>query len=100
MFVRRSVRDLLPLCLGSLGFISTALIGCNNQGLNSVQVTPATQAVAVGQTVQFTAVGTYGNSKNLTTQNITSSVTWTSSVPSVATVSSAGIATAVGGGSE
>ena len=93
MFARCSVRGLLLLCLGS------SLVGCNNQGLNSVQVTPATQALAVGQTVQFTAVGTYGNSKNLTTQNITTSVTWASSVPSVATVSASGIATAVGAGS-
>ena len=72
MFARCSVRGLLPLCLGSLGFIGPTLIGCNNQGLNSVQVTPASQALAVGQTVQFTAVGTFGGSKNLTTQNITS----------------------------
>lgn len=98
MFARCSVRGLLPLCLGSLGFIGSTLIGCNNQGLNSVQVTPPTQALAVGQTAQFTATGSYGSSKNLSTQNITSSVTWTSSVPAVATVSAAGIATAVAGG--
>src|SRR5712675_1744178 len=95
MFARRSVRGLLPLCLGSLGFISSTLIGCNNSGLDSVQVTPTTQALAVGQTAQFTAIGTFGNAKNLSTQNITSSVTWASSVPSVATISAAGIATAV-----
>ena len=87
-----SVRGILLLCLGS------TLIGCTNQGLNSVQVTPAAQSLAVGQTVQFTATGTYGSTKNLTTQNITSSVTWTSSVPAVATVSAAGVATAVGAG--
>jgi uncharacterized protein YjdB len=88
----------LPLCLGSLGFIGTTLIGCNNSGLDSVQVTPTTQALTVGQTAQFTATGTFGNAKKTSTQNITSSVTWTSSVPSVATISAAGIATAVGAG--
>src|SRR5438874_860665 len=98
MFARRSVRGLLPLCLGSLGFISSTLIGCNNNGLDSVQVSPTTQALTVGQTAQFTATGTFGNAKNPTTRNITSSVTWTSSVPSVATISAAGIATAVGAG--
>jgi uncharacterized protein YjdB len=98
MFARRSVRGLLPLCLGSLGFISSTLIGCNNSGLDSVQVTPTTQALTVGQTAQFTAIGTFGNAKKPSTQNITSSVTWTSSVPSVATISAAGIATAVGAG--
>src|SRR5437763_12984219 len=95
MFARRSVRGLLPLCLGSLSFIGSTLIGCNNNGLDSVQVTPTSQSLAVGQTAQFTAIGTFGNAKNTTTQNITSSVTWTSSVPAVATVSAAGIATGV-----
>jgi hypothetical protein len=95
MFARCSVRKLLlpclTLCLGSL-------IGCANNGLDSVQVTPATQSLTVGQTVQFTATGTYGNAKHPSTQNITSLVTWTSSVPSVATISAAGIATAVSAG--
>ncbi|HEX4576069.1 MAG TPA: Ig-like domain-containing protein [Edaphobacter sp.] len=61
-------------------------------------MTPTTQALTVGQTAQFTATGTFGNGKNPSTQNITSSVTWTSSVPSVATISAAGIATAFGAG--
>src|SRR5260370_7333113 len=95
MFARCCVRGLLLLCLGSFG---STLIGCANNGLDSVQVTPTTQALVVGQTAQFTATGTFGNAKNSSTQNITSSVTWTSSVPSVATISAAGIATAVGAG--
>ncbi len=95
MFARCCVRGLLLLCLGSFG---STLIGCANNGLDSVQVTPATQALVVGQTAQFTATGTFGNAKNSSTQNITTSVTWTSSVPSVATISAAGIATAVGAG--
>jgi hypothetical protein len=82
----------LLLCLGS------ALVGCSNQGLDSVQVTPAAQSLAVGQTVQFTATGIYGNANHPATQNITSVVTWTSSLPSVATVSSSGLATAVSAG--
>jgi len=76
------------------------LAGCGNpSGLDSVRVTPTTQSVAVGQTAQFTAVGTYGNANHPSTQNITSAVTWTSSTPSVATVSASGIATAVSAGS-
>ena len=75
MFARCCVRGLLLLCLGSFG---STLIGCANNGLDSVQVTPATQALVVGQTAQFTATGTFGNAKNLSTQNITTSVTWTS----------------------
>ena len=34
MFTRCFVRGLLPLCL------ATALVGCSNSGLDSVQVTP------------------------------------------------------------
>ena len=92
MFDRRSVRGLLILCLGS------ALVGCASSGLDSIQVTPATQSVTVGQTAQFTAVGTYGNAKQPSTRNITSTVNWASSTPSVATVSASGVATAVGPG--
>jgi uncharacterized protein YjdB len=93
MFVRRYVQGLLLLCL------SAAVFGCSTSGLDSVQVTPTTQSLTVGQTAQFTVVGTYGNAKHPTTQTITSGVTWTSSAPAVATVSASGVATAVGPGS-
>src|ERR1700722_5457790 len=92
MFARCCVGGLLLLCLGS------SLVGCSSQGLDSIQVTPGTQALAVGQTAQFTATGTYGNAKHPSTQNVTSLVTWTSSAPAVATVNAAGLATAVGAG--
>ena len=93
MIVRRCVTGILLLC------VATALVGCGNpQGLDSVQVSPASQSLAVGQTVQFTATGTYGNANHSSSQNITTSVTWTSSIPSVATVSASGVATAVSAG--
>jgi uncharacterized protein YjdB len=92
MFARRCVLGLSLVCL------ALSLAGCASSDLNSVQVSPANQALTVGQTVQFSAVGTYGNAKHPSTQNITSTVTWTSSVPSVATVNAAGVATAVGAG--
>jgi len=100
MSARCGVRGLLLLCLGftlslCLGF---TLVGCSNTGLDSVQVTPATQALAVGQTAQLKAVGTYGNANHPTAQDITSTVTWSSTVPAVATVSSSGLVTAVGAG--
>jgi uncharacterized protein YjdB len=71
----------------------------NPTGLDSIQVSPATQSLSVGQTAQFTATGTYGNSNHSSTQNITGSVTWSSSTPSVAIVSASGLVTAVGAGS-
>jgi Bacterial Ig-like domain (group 2) len=93
MFAHCCVRGLLLLSLG------TSLVGCSNQGLDSVRVTPATQSLAVGQTAQLTATGTYGNANHASTQNLTSSVTWTSGTPSVATVSTSGVVTAVSAGS-
>jgi uncharacterized protein YjdB len=93
MFACRSVLQLSLVCLGF------SIIGCGSSGLDSIQVTPATQALTVGQTAQFIAQGTYGNANHTSTQNITTGVTWTSSAPAVATVNSAGIATAVGAGS-
>jgi hypothetical protein len=86
------VRGLLLLCLGS------AIVGCSNSGLDSVQVSPSAQSLAVGQTAQLTATGTFGNSKHASTQVITSGVTWSSSAPAVATVNAAGLVTAVSAG--
>jgi uncharacterized protein YjdB len=78
--------------------LSAAVFGCSTSGLDSVQISPTTQSLTVGQTAQFTVVGTYGNGKHPTTQIVTSGVSWSSSAPSVATVSPSGVATAVGPG--
>jgi hypothetical protein len=74
--------------------------GCTNQsGLDSIEVTPATASLVVGgPTLQMAATGTFGNAKDPSTQTITSQVTWTSAIPGVATVNSAGLVTAVGAG--
>ncbi len=90
--VRRSLSAvLLPLCL--------VVFGCSNpSGLDSVQVTPNSQSLIVGQTVQFTATGTFGNASHSSTQNVTGSVTWTSSNPSVATIGATGLALGVSAG--
>jgi hypothetical protein len=86
----RCVRGIVLFCLGS------ALVGCGNpSGLDSVQVTPSSQSLPVGQTTQLTAMGTFGNANRPSTQNITSTVTWASSSPTVATVSATGLVTAV-----
>ncbi len=52
--------------------------------LVSIVVTPSNPSIAIGTTEQFTATGTYSDN---TTQNITASIIWSSSAPSVATVS-------------
>jgi uncharacterized protein YjdB len=63
--------------------------------LQSIAVTPSAASVLVGGTQPFTATGTYSGGG---TQNLTNQVSWASSSPSVATVSSAGLATALSAG--
>jgi uncharacterized protein YjdB len=58
----------------------------------SIAVTPATQKLAVGETKQFTATGTYTDNS---TKDITSTVTWSSASDANVTVSSTGVATGV-----
>jgi uncharacterized protein YjdB len=62
----------------------------------SIAVTPANPSIATGATQQFTATGSYSDGS---TQNLTNSVTWSSSNTSVAMISSAGLASGVGTGS-
>lgn len=64
--------------------------------LSSIAVTPASPAnLEVGSTLQFTAAGTYSDGS---TVPMTSQVTWDSSDTTIATISSAGLATAIAGG--
>jgi uncharacterized repeat protein (TIGR03803 family) len=63
--------------------------------LSSIAVAPVNSVLAVGATEQFTAFGTYSDGS---VQNITSSVTWTSSKTSVATIAPGGLTTAVAAG--
>ncbi len=68
--------------------------------LQSINVTPTNALLSSGATLQFTAIGTYSDS---TTQNITTSVTWSSSDTNAATISntlgSQGLATSINVGS-
>lgn len=60
--------------------------------LVSINVFPMGLALLPGQTQQYTALGTYADNSQ---QDITALVVWTSSDPGVATITSAGLATAV-----
>jgi Bacterial Ig-like domain (group 2) len=64
--------------------------------LVSISVTPANPSIAKGKTQQFTATGTFSDG---TTQNLTSTATWSSSAVTIATINTAGLATAAGTGS-
>jgi subtilisin family serine protease len=67
--------------------------------LQSIAVTPADASTPKGTTKQYVATGTYSNG---TTQVLTSTVTWASSLPSVASISNAagskGLATGLNAG--
>ncbi|MDB6089641.1 MAG: Protein with a bacterial immunoglobulin-like domain protein [Gammaproteobacteria bacterium] len=58
----------------------------------SIAIAPRAPGIALGTTQQLQATGTYTDQS---THDLTSQVTWTSSSPSVATVSSAGLATSL-----
>lgn len=64
-------------------------------GISSVSVTPVNPTILVGNTTQMTANANYSNG---TVTNVSSTATWSSSDTNVATVSSAGVITAVGAG--
>lgn len=90
----RLVRKALVLCA-----VSVVLAGCGNPtGLDFITVSPTSGSLSVGQSLQLTATGTFGNANHSSTQNITSSVTWSSTVPSVATVSSSGLVLGISAG--
>ncbi len=64
--------------------------------LVSIAVTPVIPTLPIGATQQFTATGTFSDGS---TQNITDSAQWSSSTPTVATISStAGLSTSVAQG--
>ncbi|TGL63534.1 beta strand repeat-containing protein [Leptospira sarikeiensis] len=79
---------------GSLGPVSiTATLGSvtgsttitvTAASLNSIQVNPTNPSVSNGLSQSFTAIGTYSD---LSTQDITNSVTWSSSDTTIATIS-------------
>jgi uncharacterized membrane protein len=64
--------------------------------LTSMAVTPVNPSITTGNQQQFTATGTYSDGSH---QDLTNSANWTSSIPSVATISSTGLATGVAPGS-
>ena len=63
--------------------------------LTTMTVSPDAPTIVVGETLSFTATGTYTDG---TTQNLTATVTWSSSNQAVALIDTTGVATAIGGG--
>jgi trimeric autotransporter adhesin len=86
------------LCLGLLPACSTkSATPVQQRTLTSIQITLAQATVADGLTDQLTATGKYSDG---TSQNLTASVTWTSSATNVATVSAGVVMTLAQGTAE
>jgi uncharacterized protein YjdB len=88
-------------CFKVLGLVCLLLpfTGCTNTQVGTIQVSPATDSLTVGQTVQFSATGIIAHGSHpSSSQDVTNEVTWTSNTPAVATITSTGKATAVGAG--
>jgi len=75
-------------CAGSVCGSTTVAVG--PPALVSIAVTPANGTVPVGDSLRFNATGTYTDGS---TKHLSSSVTWSSSAPGVATITSGGLAT-------
>ncbi len=78
--------------LGTVGSPASPLT-VTNANLVSISVTPAGSTVPLATSQQFTATGSFSDG---TTQNISSTVNWTSSSPAIARVSSVGVVTGAG----
>jgi len=63
--------------------------------LVSIAISPASSSLALGATGQFSAIGTYSDGS---TADISTSATWASANPTVATVSSSGLVRAMSAG--
>jgi uncharacterized protein YjdB len=77
--------------------VALALTSCggffpSSDTIVSITLSPASAQIMPAGTQQYSATGTFGNN---TTGDVTSQVTWVSSATNVATISTAGLATAV-----
>ncbi len=78
------------------GVNGSTTLTVTNATLVSIDIAPQNASLSLGNQLQYTATGHYSDS---TTQDITNTVTWSSSAPLVANIVSSGLATGVGVGS-
>ena len=100
-YIRGANGGLILLVLAAVFAVSCSSNSSSNPPtLQSISVTPANPSIAKGTTEQFKATGTFSDQS---TQDITTSATWSSDTPGVATVSNAagsqGLATSASTGS-
>ena len=94
MSIKKGLKTILAL---SLCFImATAFMSCGGKTqIESISIQPTNINVVVNTVIQFQATGSQSNGL---IGNVNTQVSWSSSNPSVATVSSSGLVTAVGAG--
>jgi hypothetical protein len=80
----------MTACAGAVCGSTTLTVG--PAALISISVSPANGTVPSGETLKFSATGTYTDGS---TKHLNSGVQWSSSNPTVATISAAGVASAV-----
>jgi trimeric autotransporter adhesin len=68
----------------------SVVLAVNSATLQSISLSPPTAVLGAGATLQIEATGSYSDG---TTQHINGLLTWSSSAPGVASISSAGLAT-------
>jgi trimeric autotransporter adhesin len=78
------------------GQSGTATLTVTNATLTSIAVSPSSTSIPVGTSQQFTATGTFSDNSQLP---LLDQVTWASSNPNVATITSGGIANGLASGS-
>jgi streptogramin lyase len=74
----------------------TASLTVSAATLTNIAISPTSASIALGGTQPFTATGTYSDGSS---QDVTTSVTWSSSTATVATINNNGMATSAGTGS-
>jgi hypothetical protein len=81
-------------CDGAIcGSETATVVPSGGVSLVSITVTPNSASIPVGSSLQFTALGNYQNGG---TQDLSSIVTWSSTLPDIATISPSGLATSAG----
>lgn len=84
------------LIIGGFNYVPITVVDARPVTLQSIVVTPDKPTVTVGKTKQLTATGSYSNGSTL---DLTTQVTWQSSDPAKATVSTTGLVSGLSYGS-
>ncbi|WP_263352211.1 Ig-like domain-containing protein [Acidicapsa acidisoli] len=74
------------------GVTSAASLTVSKAAMVNIAVTPSSSSLASGTSIQLKATGTF---TDLSTQDVTNAVTWKTSDPGIAAVSSAGLAASI-----